>query len=104
MKKGDFVIIGSVVTAFVLSIVLLTSFSKQGSHVVIKQDNQIVYDKSIAENATVETATNKIIIQDGVVQMEHSNCKNQICVKSGQISKKGETIVCLPNKVIVEIK
>ena len=35
--------------------------------------------------------------------MDYSNCKNQICVNTGEISDKGETIVCLPNYVIVEI-
>ena len=104
MKKGDFIIIGSVVSAFVLSVVMLLSFSKQGSQVVIKQNNQVIYKKSISQNQMVDTGTNKVIIQDGVVYMEHSNCKNQICKKTGQISKKGETIVCLPNKVIVEIE
>lgn len=104
MKKGDFVIIGAVAVAFLLSIIMLIPFSKQGSHVVIKQDNKIIYNQSITQNQTIDTGTNKIIIQDGVVRMEHANCKNQICINTGTISKKGETIVCLPNKVIVEIK
>ena len=46
---------------------------------------------------------NIVIIQDGVVHMDYSNCKNQICVHTGEISDKSETIVCLPNYVIVEI-
>ena len=46
---------------------------------------------------------NIVIIQDSTVHMDYSNCKNQICVHEGQISDKGETIVCLPNYVIVEI-
>jgi hypothetical protein len=35
--------------------------------------------------------------------MDYSDCKNQVCVNTGKISKAGETIVCLPNYVIVEI-
>lgn len=46
---------------------------------------------------------NIVIIQDGAVHMDYSNCKNQICVHTGEISDKSETIVCLPNYVIVEI-
>ena len=46
---------------------------------------------------------NVVIIQNGIVHMDYSNCKNQICVHTGEISDKGETIVCLPNYVIVEI-
>ena len=60
LKKGDFVIIGVVAAACVCSVALLISFSKQGSRVVIKQDNQIIYDKSINLNETVDTGTNLI--------------------------------------------
>lgn len=104
MKKGDIAIVGAVVVAFVLSIVLLVPFSKQGSCVVIKQNNKVIYDKSINTNKTIDTGTNIIVIKDGVVYMGDATCKNQVCVNTGKISKKGESIVCLPNKVIVEIK
>ena len=46
---------------------------------------------------------NIVIIEDNTVYMDYSNCKNQICVNTGKISQTGETIVCLPNSVIVEI-
>ena len=36
--------------------------------------------------------------------MESSTCKNQICVEHGKISLKGDSIVCLPNRVVVEIE
>ncbi len=104
MKKGDFIIIGAIAVTFVLSIVLLASFSKQGSRVVIKQNNEIVYDRSIKLNNTVDLNANTIVIKDETVYMQDAGCKNQICVNTGKISKKGESIICLPNKVIVEIK
>ena len=104
MKKGDMVIIAVIAVAFVLSIALLFAFSNQGSQVVIKQNNQIIYEGSININETVDTGTNRVVIKDGTVYVESASCKNQVCVNTGKISKKGESIVCLPNKVIVEIK
>ena len=71
---------------------------------VIKQDNKIIYNKSINANETVDTGTNTVVIKDGLVYMSDATCKNQVCVNTGKISKKGESIVCLPNKVIVEIE
>ncbi|MBR3211990.1 MAG: NusG domain II-containing protein, partial [Firmicutes bacterium] len=47
---------------------------------------------------------NKITINDGQVQMTEASCHNQICVKHGAISKDNETIVCLPNRVVVRIE
>ncbi len=104
MKKGDIVIICAAAAAFVLSIVLLVSFSKQGSRVVVRQDNKIIYNEDLDINKTIDTETNTVIIKDGVVYISDASCKNQVCVNTGKISKKGESIICLPNKVIVEIK
>lgn len=104
LKKGDTFIICLVTAAFVASVGLAVGFSRQGSRVTIKQDNKVVYSESINKNKTISTDTNTIVIKDGVVYMDNANCKNQICVKSGKISKKGESIVCLPNKTIVEIE
>lgn len=104
LKKGDFIIIVAVVVMAALSVFMVFSFSKQGSRVVIKQNNEVVYNQSINNNNTFDTGTNVIVIKNGVVFVDNATCKNQICVNTGEISKKGESIVCLPNKVIVEIK
>ena len=36
--------------------------------------------------------------------MTSSTCKNQVCVQTGTISHTKDSIACLPNRVIVEIK
>ncbi len=43
-------------------------------------------------------------ISDGKASVEKSGCKNQICVNSPEISCEGESIVCLPNEVIVRVE
>ena len=37
------------------------------------------------------------------VYMEKANCKDLICVKHKPISKNGESIICLPNQVYIEV-
>jgi len=44
-----------------------------------------------------------LVINKGEVYMESADCPNQICVHHSRISRKGETIVCLPNRVVIEI-
>lgn len=103
MKKGDIIIIISVSLALIISIAGLIIFSNQGSTVTIKQNNEIVYSESIGKDNTVTLDGNTVIIEDGFVYMLNASCKNQVCVNTGKISKKGESIICLPNKVTVEI-
>ncbi|MBI4712834.1 MAG: NusG domain II-containing protein [Planctomycetes bacterium] len=38
------------------------------------------------------------------VHILHSDCPAQVCVHTGWIKNIGETIICLPNKVLLEIK
>ena len=35
--------------------------------------------------------------------MTSSSCKNQVCVQTGAISQTKDVIVCLPNRILVEI-
>ena len=43
-------------------------------------------------------------IKDGKVTMKEADCKDQICADHKAIEKSGETIVCLPHKVVIEIR
>ena len=64
----------------------------------------MLYELPLSEDKKVELAGNTIEIKNGKADITAATCKNQICVKHKKIEKKGESIVCLPNKVIVEIK
>ncbi len=35
--------------------------------------------------------------------MDKADCPDKLCVKQGKISKSGESIICLPHKVVVKI-
>ena len=104
MKKGDFIIIGVVALSFVLSIILLVFFQTQGTRVIIEQNNKVIYESIISIDKTIDTGTNTIVIKDSEVYVEKANCSNQHCVEHKKISKKGESILCVPNKVIIEIE
>ena len=47
---------------------------------------------------------NIIEVRDGGVYMTEADCPDKYCVSQGRISEIGQVIVCLPNKVIVEIR
>ena len=78
-----------------------------GQQAVVTVDGQHYGTYSLFENQTIEIQQknhlNKITIKDGTVQMTYSDCHNQVCVKDGSISMANQSIVCLPNKVMVEI-
>ncbi|MEW6552760.1 MAG: NusG domain II-containing protein [Actinomycetota bacterium] len=42
-------------------------------------------------------------VADGRARMVDSACPDKLCVKTGWISSPGESIVCLPNRVVIEV-
>ncbi len=53
--------------------------------------------------AVGEKVTNVLWIRDGKADMASADCPDQLCVHQKAISGRGETIVCLPNKVVAEV-
>ena len=47
---------------------------------------------------------NIVEIKGGTVSVTEASCKNQVCVRHGAISRSGESIVCLPNRLVVRIE
>ena len=44
-----------------------------------------------------------LVIKDGKAEMKSAICPDKICVKHRPIDKSGQTIVCLPEKIVVKI-
>ena len=47
--------------------------------------------------------SNKLIVRNGEVWCDSASCPDKVCVQQGKKSHNGDTIACLPNKMIVTI-
>ncbi|MFV0558727.1 MAG: NusG domain II-containing protein [Enterococcus sp.] len=47
--------------------------------------------------------SNLIEVAGEKIRIKEADCKDQVCVRRGWASKTGETIVCLPHKLVIEI-
>lgn len=107
IKKADIILFFILIAGGLLISWLSLSGSIAGEKVVVTVDGQEYGTYSLYENQEVDIEQNghhnHITINNGTVSMTFSDCKNQICVNDGKISKTKDSIVCLPNKVLVEI-
>lgn len=102
----------------ILIIVLLTAIAavwfamnrltaKKGNTVQIYSDNQLiaVYDININQTDTITTeyGTNTIEIKAGKVSVTEASCNNQVCVHHTPIASSNESIICLPNHLVIRI-
>ena len=46
---------------------------------------------------------NMLVIKDGHASIKNADCPDGLCIKQGSISKSNESIICLPNKLVVRI-
>jgi len=114
LKKADVVLIVFYLLVSILGALYFTiegiGVHEEPMEVVISVENQVVERIKLPlagqREILVDTALghNVIVVEGKRVHMEHSDCGDQICVHQGEISTPNEMIVCLPNKVLIEIK
>lgn len=108
MKKKDIILIAAVLVIALISFAAIKMTQKDGKEVVVTVKGEEVYKTSISKDQTykipVKNGTNTMQIKDGKVTMKEADCRDQICADHKAIEKSGETIVCLPHKVVIEIK
>lgn len=85
-------------------------FREEGNTVVVTVDKKEFGRYSLSEDAVVEIRTgteeeelNLLVIKDGKAYVETATCPDGICAGHKPISKEGESIVCLPHKVVITI-
>lgn len=80
-------------------------FTEGGAYVRIVQDGEEIGVYPLAQDNEIVLGDrdNVVIIEEGSVYMESASCDNQHCVFHAPIKRGNEQIICLPNKVLVEI-
>ena len=105
MKKNDWILVVVILVLAGVGFLIYTSFGKQTAGIVkVTVDGELFGIYSLEKEQEIKiNDTNRMIIKDGQADMIEADCPDQICVDHKTISKNKETIVCLPNKVIIEI-
>lgn len=87
---------------------LINSKKRQdGDKVLIYVDGTLVQEAFLNVEDEIlihgNPGDNVLMIRNGKAYMKEASCKNHICIQQGSIGKNGETIICLPNHIMVEI-
>lgn len=106
--KNDFVLAGLLLMA-ALAFFLFQRFifKEKGESVTITQDGTNIGQYSLQENKTIplesQNGYNLLVIEDGSARMVEADCPDKLCVKQRRISNAGESLICLPHKLIVTV-
>lgn len=93
------------VGAIILLIALLQG--QGGTYVQVRVDSSVYGTYPLSESRTVRIdgigGSNTLVIENGQAWMSEADCPDKLCVRQGTIRLKGQSIICLPHKTVVEI-
>lgn len=108
--KNEFILVA------ILAIIILISFvyvrrqqEKEAFTIDVSVDGITTATYSLDEEIDTwidgyQGGRNHLIIHEKTVKIEEADCPDKLCVKQGAISKSGETVVCLPHRIVVTVK
>ncbi|MCI9005948.1 MAG: NusG domain II-containing protein [Lachnospiraceae bacterium] len=111
MKKNDVILIAGLLLAALAAfggISWYLSAGTQKAEAVVEVDGQEEGRYPLDQDTSVEIqledgSYNRLEIKDGRADITEASCPDKICVDHRPVSRRGESLVCLPNKVVVEI-
>jgi hypothetical protein len=109
--KNDIILIGVLLLALLLVGGGVLLFQKPGDVVVVTVDGSVMGTYSLLEDLTLPIHTgeggeqvNVLVIKDGEAYVQSASCPDGICAAHKPISRQGESIVCLPHRVVVTVQ
>ncbi len=107
LRKADLILI--IVLALIPCAMLFynikTARAMTGAYLSVVVDGWETGRYDLDKDQTIRIGdTNICEVKDGRVRMIRADCPDQICVHSSDIGAEGGIIVCLPNRVILEIR
>ena len=91
---------------FCLLAIILCNTSYSGEIVQITVDGKIYRKADLSQDdrflIETENGTNAVTVKDGKIYMESADCPDKLCVRHGPLKNKYDSIVCLPNRVVIE--
>ena len=107
-KQDIILFLGMVLAAFLAWAVFAVLNYGNAQMVVVIQDGQEIarYPLSAEETVTIpfnENGYNLLMISGGEAAVSDADCPDRLCVSQRAITGTGESIICLPHKLVITI-
>ncbi len=109
MKKNDFILIAALLVAALSVFLLYRAFhTEEGAYVLIevaeKEYAKLPLDADTEFEIEGENSLSCVLkISGGEAKVTHALCPDKICKGHASISHSGETIVCLPARIVIKV-
>ena len=101
-RVWDVVVIVLVLTLLAAALYMILA-PTQGRSAEIYVDGTLVATVRLDHQERIDLLSLTVVVEEGSIHVEDADCPDKICERMGKISKAGETIICLPNRVVIKI-
>ena len=108
--RNDLIFIAAILAVVALGAAALFFLRGEGSTVQVEVDGTVIgiYPLSVDREVEIKTGENGeelnlLVIKDGKATVTAATCPDGICAAHRPISREGESIVCLPHKVVITV-
>lgn len=107
-RKADWLLVAVIAAIAVLWGLLLWLLPSEGTAVQVTVDGRLVATYPLNEDRTqtisgVDGGQNLLVIASGRATVTQASCPDKICVRHRAINRAGQSIICLPNKVVITV-
>lgn len=106
LRRADVCLILGLLLVGGLLLLLFRFCAPGGATVTVRVGDEITarYPLDLDATYSLNGGTNTLVVRDGRAHMEHADCPDGLCIRQGEISREGERIVCLPNRVMITVE
>lgn len=104
----DLMIIACMITIGLLLVIVVLFVQTDGEMVTVEVSGKEIASFPLSEEVTYvidgkNGGTNTLMIKDGYAWVEDASCPDGLCRNMGKIHNSSQSIICLPNEVVIRI-
>ena len=107
MKMSNKILIPAVMLVVLIciaSVYIVENTGGSASMAYVYKDGRLLKTLELSfEPYTVDLGTNTVYVEGDGVSMQSADCPDKLCIKQGKIKNSSRSIVCLPNRIVIEI-
>lgn len=107
LKWGDCIIIGVVLLLAAALTALMAQNTAGGRLYAEVWQNDVLVERVALTEETDRTIDldghNVIVLAGKTARVESADCNDQVCVRTGTLTRAGQVAVCLPNRVVLKL-
>lgn len=105
MNKKEIALISGILLIAIVVWAFTSLPKKNGNYASVKKEDKEILVLDLNKNQIVPIDEHNCLeVSEGKIRMLSADCPNQICVNKGFVETTMDSIVCLPNQVVVTIQ